>query len=68
MSYRGVRLKTLSDLRRFVANTVNKVHKDEMQPDKAKVLNSLCRTLCDIIKDSELEQRVLELEKNMEAK
>ncbi len=62
MSVRGIRLKSLSDIRRFVAKVTNQLHKDEITTEKARALAYLCGILCNIVKDTDLENRIKALE------
>jgi hypothetical protein len=59
---RGIRLKSLPDIRRFAARVANMLYKDEMDEGKARALAYLCNTMKDIIKDSDVEERVAALE------
>ena len=57
------RLKTMADVRRFLADVINKLNRDEIDIHKAKGLGYLCQILIKSIEGSDLENRVLELEK-----
>jgi len=63
---RAVRLKTLSDVRRFMANITNKLNNEEIEESKARCFGYLCSVLKDLIKDSDMESRLAALEKKME--
>ncbi len=60
-----IRLKSLLDIRRFMARTLNDLDANEISESKARTLGYLCAVLRDIIKDSNLESRILKLEKEM---
>ena len=62
---RGLSLKTLSDLRRFVGKIANELYRDEIDTDRARALAYLSNVLKDIIKDSDLEVRLRSLEEKM---
>lgn len=61
-----VRLKTLADVRRFLARVANDLDADIIEKDKARCLGYLCSTLQAVIRDSTLEERVAALEKSVE--
>lgn len=67
MKKRGVSLSKLSDIRRFMASVVNRLDRDEIQESKARTFGYLSSILRDVIKDSELENRITQLEQNLEA-
>jgi len=56
------RLKTMDDVRRFLADTVNQLNRDEIEANKASKLGYLCQILARVIEGSDLETRVAELE------
>lgn len=58
----AIRVKTLADLRRFMARTLNDLDADKIVEGKARVLGYLCSVLMGIIKDGDLEARILKLE------
>ena len=60
------RLKTLQDLRRFLARVTNDLDADRITESKARCFGYLASTMSTIIRDSELEQRVSELENKLE--
>ncbi len=62
------RLKTMEDLRRFLADTVNRLNKDELEASKASKLGYLCQILARIIEGGDLEKRIASLEKAIEEK
>ena len=57
------RLKTTSNLRRYLANLVNRVESGEVEPAKASKIGFLINILAKLIEGTELEKRVEELEK-----
>ena len=59
------RLKTMDDIRRFLADVVNQLNRDEMEVNKASKLGYLCQILARVIEGNDLEARVAELEKAM---
>jgi hypothetical protein len=56
------RLKTLTDLRRYVADLINRVEAGKLDPSVAGRLGYLANTLKGIIEGSDLEKRVADLE------
>ena len=62
------RLKTISDLRRYLANLVNETRSGMIEPSLAGRLGFLLNVLRGIISDSDLETRVTKLEKEVKAK
>ena len=62
------RLKTLEDVRRFLADTVNKLNRDEIEVNKASKLGYLLQIMARVIEGSDLERRVTELEKTLISK
>ncbi|MBF0232763.1 MAG: hypothetical protein HQK65_15770 [Desulfamplus sp.] len=64
---RAVRLKTLPDVRRFMANITNKLNSGEIEESKARCFGYLCSVLKDLIKDSDMEIRLSALEKKISA-
>jgi hypothetical protein len=61
-----IRLKSLLDIRRFMARVLNDLDSDKTTESKARTLGYLCSVLRDVIKDSDLETRVKKLESEME--
>ena len=57
------RLKTLQDVRKFLAFTTNQFNLDLIDAQKAKAIAYLCSILHQIIKNGDLESRIDELEK-----
>ncbi len=60
-----LRLKTLLDVRRFLARVLNDLEANRIQESKAKALGYLCSIMKDIIRDSEFEQRLTKIEKEI---
>ena len=56
------RLSSLSDARRFLADIVNQLNRDEIPADKASKLGYLIQILSRIIEGDDLEKRVIALE------
>ena len=61
-----IRLKSLLDIRRFMARVLNDLDANRIQESKARTLGYLCSVLRDVVKDSDLETRVTKLEREME--
>jgi hypothetical protein len=59
----GKRLKTLDDLRRYMASLITRTESGAVDPAIGGKLTYMVSTLAKIITDSELETRVMELEK-----
>ncbi|MDP1991019.1 MAG: hypothetical protein Q8K00_08340 [Syntrophales bacterium] len=57
-----IRFKTLCDIRRFLARTLNDLDADKIIDVKARTLGYLCSVMRDVIRDSDLETRILKLE------
>jgi hypothetical protein len=60
------RLKTLEDCRRYLAGLVNRVESEEVDGQTAGKLAYITNILISCIKDSDLESRLTELEKQMD--
>ncbi len=60
-----IRLKTLLDVRRFLARVLNDLDTNRIQESKAKAFAYICSIMKDIIRDSDLEQRIAKLEKEV---
>lgn len=60
---RRYRLKTLEDLRRYLARLVNETEAGTIDPAISGRLGYLCNILKSVISEAELEQRVAELER-----
>ncbi len=58
----AIRLKTLDDVRRYLANLINRVERGEVDPAISGRLGYLCNILSGAIKDGDLERRIAELE------
>ena len=59
---RGVRLKTISDVSRYLGKLINQVERGEIESGTAGRLGYLANILVGALKDSELEERVNKLE------
>ena len=59
----GKRLKNTTDLRRYVANLINRTEKGDVEANLAGKLGYLVSLLAKLIENSDLENRVEELEK-----
>lgn len=62
------RLKTLTDIRRYLAGLINRVEAGEVDPSVMSKLAYVSNVLAGIIKDSDIESRITELEKQVEGK
>jgi hypothetical protein len=60
-----IRIKSLVDVRRFMARTLNDLDINKITESKARTLGYLCSVLRDVIKDSDLESRILKLEQGV---
>jgi len=60
----SVRLKSLADIRRFLARVANDLDKDEIEAGKARTLTYIGSILSQVIRDSDLEARISALEEN----
>ncbi len=60
-----IRMKSLTDVRRFMARVINDLDDNRIFESKARTLGYLCSVLRDIIRDSDLEERILKLEMEM---
>ncbi len=59
------RLKTLEDVRRYLANLINRTEDGEVDPSLAGKLGYLANSLARVIEGSELEKRVDGLEQQI---
>jgi len=60
------RLKTASDLRRYLASLINRVEQGETTPEMASKLGYLSNILLRVIEGTDFEKRISELELNSE--
>jgi len=60
------RLKSLEDLRRWLADAGNRLESGNIDVTHARTVAYLCSVMSGIIKDSDLEARLEALEKSME--
>lgn len=56
------RLKTIDDVRRYLADLINRTERGEVDPALAGRLGYLSNILTGCIKDGDLERRIAELE------
>lgn len=59
------RLKTLEDVRRFLASLIRRMESDEIDPTKGGRLAYISSILIRAIEGSDIEKRVAELEKQV---
>lgn len=59
---RAARLKTLDDVRRYLAKLVNEVRAGDCDPQIASKIGYLLNILSSCIKDTQIEERLAELE------
>lgn len=59
------RLKSLDDLRRYLADAINRVEGGELDPGVAGRITYMVNTLRAIIEGGDLERRLVELERRM---
>ena len=57
------RLKSLEDVRRYLANLINRTEAGNVDPSLAGKLGYLANSLAKIIEGSDIEKRISELEK-----
>ncbi len=57
------RLKTLDDVRRYLADTINRLEAGQLDANVAGRIGYLCNVLKSVIEGSDIERRVAELEK-----
>lgn len=62
------RLKTLADVRRYLSCLINDYRCDKIKGEKASKLGYLLNILKGVISDSDLESRIVALEKESEVK
>ena len=59
------RLKSMVDLRRFLADVTNRLNRDEIDPAKAGKLGYLCQILARIIESGDIEKRLTHIEETI---
>ncbi len=59
------RLKNYSDVRRYLANLINRTENGDIDPKIASKLGYLCGYLLKAIEGAEVNERILELEKKV---
>lgn len=62
------RLKTMEDVRRYLANLINRTEQGKVDPNLAGKLGYLANSLARIIEGSTLEKRIEVLEKEVASK
>jgi len=62
------RLKTMQDVRRYLANLINRAEAGEVEPSLASKLGYLANSLAKVIEGSDLEKRIKRLESNLKSK
>lgn len=59
---RSVRLRSISDINRFLSKLINMVNRDEMDPNKATKIGNLCNSLATGLRKQDIEERISKLE------
>lgn len=59
------RLKTLGDVRRYLADALNRFEREEIDESRVKTIAYAVNVLAGIVKDADLEQRVTEIESRL---
>jgi hypothetical protein len=62
------RLKSIEDIRRYLANLINRTEHSEIDPNTSSKLGYLAINLAKIIESSSLEKRLEALEKQLASK
>jgi hypothetical protein len=62
------RLKTLSDVRRYISSLINRAESGDIEPSVATKLCYLANSLSKVIETSDLEKRLSDLEAKVENK
>ena len=62
------RLKTLDDVRRYLASLINRTESGDVEPSLAGRLGYLANSLARVIETSDLERRLAEIEARVENK
>jgi hypothetical protein len=65
VSSRGIRLNSLQDVRRFLARIANELYKKKIETDAARALGYIGSIIISAIKDSDLEERIEKIEKQL---
>ena len=60
---RGIRLKSATDVRRFLAKVLNELHSDKINDNRARAMGYVANILLSVIRDSDFETRIENLEK-----
>jgi hypothetical protein len=58
-----LRFESARDVKRFLARTLNRFDSDKITSEKAKTIGYLCGKIVEVIRESDIEQRLTELEK-----
>lgn len=59
------RLKTLEDIRRYLANLINRTEHGKVEPGLAGKLGYLANSLAKVIEGNDIEKRIEELERKV---
>jgi len=59
------RLNNTRDCRRFLSRLINETRNGDMTPDFLRAMTYSLKTLCAIMNDSDLEERILKLEETI---
>jgi hypothetical protein len=62
------RLKSMSDIRRYLAGLINRTEAGQVEPGLAGKLGYLANSLAKVIEGTDLEKRLSELEKKINQK
>ena len=60
------RLKSMDDIRKFMADLINRLNNGEVEESRARALIYGCSNLAAIVKDADLEIRLNKLEQAMQ--
>ena len=62
---RKKRLNSLSSVRKFLAEQINKLQTGEVTQEELRVYSYACSIISSILKDSDIEKRLKQLEKTL---
>lgn len=62
---RKKRLNSLSSVRKFLAEQINKLQSGEVTQEELRVYSYACSIISSILKDSDIEKRIKQLEKTL---
>jgi hypothetical protein len=65
--HRAIRLKSSSDINRFLAKVINELYRDKMTPQKAGKLGFLCNVMLHSFECVDFAERLEEIEKQVQA-